>query len=403
MFEGLKSRLQKVQEKLGSSIKAVVTSTPEEEEIQQPLIGEASPVQVEPVVSEPPTEPEVEEIPPEVVEPVLEPKGLPEPVVTPAPRPDISPKVKEPKEEPAPEKKEKVGFFKKMKVFVKERELILAESDVKDVLDELEIVLLENDVALPVTDEILRHIRHDLIGSHRKIGTSPDTIVMETLKSALLDVLGEGFDLPAYIRSHDRPVKILFTGVNGTGKTTTVAKVGAFLLKSGFSVGIGAGDTFRAGAIEQIDIHAERLGIKVIQHQQGGDPSAVLFDTVQYAVSHQIDVVLADTAGRFHNRANLMNQLAKVRRVMKPDLVVYVDEAVAGNDAVIRAEEFEKTVGADAVVLTKADMDPKGGAAISIAHTIGKPLMFLGVGQGYDDLIPFTPAAVVDDLLGGES
>jgi fused signal recognition particle receptor len=403
MFEGLKSRLQKVQEKLGSSIKAVVTSTPEEEEIQQPLIGEASPVQVEPVVSEPPTEPEVEEIPPEVVEPVLEPKGLPEPVVTPAPRPDSSPKVKEPKEEPAPEKKEKVGFFKKMKVFVKERELILAESDVKDVLDELEIVLLENDVALPVTDEILRHIRHDLIGSHRKIGTSPDTIVMETLKSALLDVLGEGFDLPAYIRSHDRPVKILFTGVNGTGKTTTVAKVGAFLLKNGFSVVIGAGDTFRAGAIEQIDIHAERLGIKVIQHQQGGDPSAVLFDTVQYAVSHQIDVVLADTAGRFHNRANLMNQLAKVRRVMKPDLVVYVDEAVAGNDAVIRAEEFEKTVGADAVVLTKADMDPKGGAAISIAHTIGKPLMFLGVGQGYDDLIPFTPAVVVDDLLGGES
>ena len=173
--------------------------------------------------------------------------------------------------EPAPEKKEKVGFFKKMKVFVKERELILAESDVKDVLDELEIVLLENDVALPVTDEILRHIRHDLIGSHRKIGTSPDTIVMETLKSALLDVLGEGFDLPAYIRSHDRPVKILFTGVNGTGKTTTVAKVGAFLLKNGFSVVIGAGDTFRAGAIEQIDIHAERLGIKVIQHQQGGD------------------------------------------------------------------------------------------------------------------------------------
>ena len=404
MFEGLKSRLQKVQEKLGSSIKAVVTSTPEEEEVQQPLIGEASPVQVEPVVSEPPTEPEVEEIPPEVAEPVLESHGLPEPVVTPAPRPDISPKVKEPKEEPpAPEKKEKVGFFKKMKVFVKERELILAESDVKDVLDELEIVLLENDGALPVTEEILRHIRHDLIGSHRKIGTSPDTIVMETLKSALLDVLGEGFDLPAYIRSHDRPVKILFTGVNGTGKTTTVAKVGAFLLKNGFSVVIGAGDTFRAGAIEQIDIHAERLGIKVIQHQQGGDPSAVLFDTVQYAVSHQIDVVLADTAGRFHNRANLMNQLAKVRRVMKPDLVVYVDEAVAGNDAVIRAEEFEKTVGADAVVLTKADMDPKGGAAISIAHTIGKPLMFLGVGQGYDDLIPFTPAAVVDDLLGGES
>jgi fused signal recognition particle receptor len=409
MFEGLKSRLQKVQQKLGSSIKAAVASTPEEEEVQQPQIGDTSSVQVETVLSEFSTASEADEfVSSTVVEPVLEPEVVPEPVVTPVTHQDLSPKVKQPAEEPSivppvPEKKEKVGFFKKMKVFVKERELILAESDVKDVLDELEMVLLENDVALPVTEEILRHIRHDLIGSHRKIGTSPDLIVMETLKDALLDVLGEGFDLPAYIRSHDRPVKILFTGVNGTGKTTTVAKVGAFLLKNGFSVVIGAGDTFRAGAIEQIDIHAERLGIKVIQHQQGGDPSAVLFDTVQYAVSHQIDVVLADTAGRFHNRANLMNQLAKVKRVMKPDLVVYVDEAVAGNDAVIRAEEFEKTVGADAVVLTKADMDPKGGAAISIAHTIGKPLMFLGVGQGYEDLIPFTPATVVDDLLGGES
>ena len=407
MFEGLKSRLQKVQQKLGSSIKAVVASTPEEDEVQQPLLGQVLPVQVEPVAPELPTAPEMEEFaPPMVFEP--EPAVVSEPVVKPGPRSDLSSKEKHPKEEssiatPVLEKKEKVGIFQKMKVFVKERELILAESDVKDVLDELEMVLLENDVALPVTEEILRHIRHDLIGSHRKIGTSPDTIVMEALKGALLDVLGEGFDLPAYIRAHDRPVKILFTGVNGTGKTTTVAKVGAFLQKNGFSVVIGAGDTYRAGAIEQIDIHAERLGIKVIQHKQGGDPSAVLFDTVQYAVSHQIDVVLADTAGRFHNRANLMNQLAKVRRVMKPDLVVYVDEAVAGNDAVIRAEEFEKTVGADAVVLTKADMDPKGGAAISIAHTIGKPLMFLGVGQGYEDLIPFIPATVVNDLLGGES
>jgi len=138
----------------------------------------------------------------------------------------------------------------------------------------------------------------------------------------------------------------------------------------------------------------------VIQHQAGADPSAVLFDAVQYAQAHRIDAVLADTAGRFHNRANLMNQLEKIRRVMKPDLVVYVDEAVAGNDAVVRAYEFEKTVGADAVILTKADMDSKGGAAISIAHTIGKPVMFLGTGQGYDDIIPFSPDRVVGELLG---
>jgi fused signal recognition particle receptor len=219
----------------------------------------------------------------------------------------------------------------------------------------------------------------------------------------LLNVLGKGFNLEEYVRTHVRPVKILFTGVNGTGKTTTVAKIGAYLKKHGYTVVIGAGDTYRAGAIEQIGVHAERIGIKIIQHQEGADPSAVIFDAVQYAVSHKIDVVLADTAGRFHTKANLMNQLEKIRRVMKPDLIVYVDEAVAGNDAIVRAAEFDRTVGADAVILTKADMDSRGGAAISIAHTIGKPLMFLGTGQGYDDIMPFDPAQVVEDLLGSDT
>jgi fused signal recognition particle receptor len=290
-------------------------------------------------------------------------------------------------------------FVSRVKVLITDREFVISEKDIEEPLFELEMGLLESDVALPVTEEIISHIRNDLTGSRRKIGESVDGIVINALRDALLEVLGEGFDLVSYIRNHERPVKILFTGVNGTGKTTTVAKIGSYLKKNGFSVVIGAGDTFRAGAIEQIDVHATRLGIKVIQHQQGGDPSAVLFDAVQYANAHKIDVVLADTAGRFHNRANLMSQLEKIRRVMQPDLIVYVDEAVAGNDAVVRAFEFEKTVGADAVVLTKADMDSKGGAAISISHTIGKPLMFLGVGQGYDDIIPFSPQKVVDELL----
>ncbi len=291
-------------------------------------------------------------------------------------------------------------FVNKLKTFVIDRELIITDSELAGALSDLEIMLLESDVALPVTDAIIGHVKRDLVGRHRRIGQSVDTLVVGTLRAALLDVLGKGFDLPEYIRSHERPVKILFTGVNGTGKTTTVAKVGAFLKKQGFSVVIGAGDTYRAGAIEQIDIHAERIGIKIIQHQQGADPSAVLFDAVQYAVSHKIDVVLADTAGRLHTKANLMNQLEKIRRVMKPDLIVYVDEAVAGNDAIVRAAEFDKTIGADAVVLTKADMDSRGGAAISIAHTIGKPLMFLGTGQAYDDIMPFSPRSVVEELLG---
>ncbi|MDI3506508.1 MAG: fused signal recognition particle receptor [Methanomicrobiaceae archaeon] len=298
------------------------------------------------------------------------------------------------------EEREKPTLISRVKVFVREREILIQEKDIEEPLSELEMVLLENDVALPVTDEIISRMRAELVGRHRRIGDSVDDLVVSTLRSALCGVLGEGFDLLRYVEEHERPVKILFTGVNGTGKTTTVAKVGHYLQKNGFSVVIGAGDTFRAGAIEQIVTHADRLGIRVVRHQPGADPSAVLFDAVQYAKAHNIDVVLADTAGRFHNRANLMNQLEKIRRVMKPDLVVYVDEAVAGNDAVIRADEFNRTVGTDAVVLTKADMDPRGGAAISIAHTVGKPILFLGTGQGYDDIMPFEPRAMVDELLG---
>ena len=288
----------------------------------------------------------------------------------------------------------------KFKTFIIDRELVISEKELAGALDELEITLLESDVALPVTDAVIAHVKKDLIGKHRRIGQSVDSLVVGTLKAALLNVLGKGFDLTEYIKNHEPPVKILFTGVNGTGKTTTVAKIGFYLKQKGFTVVIGAGDTYRAGAIEQIEVHAERIGIKIIQHRQGADPSAVLFDAVQYAVSHKIDVVLADTAGRFHTKSNLMSQLEKIRRVMKPDLVIYVDEAIAGNDAVVRALEFDRTVGADAVVLTKADMDSRGGAAISIAHTIKKPLMFLGTGQAYDDIIPFSPEGMVEELLG---
>lgn len=352
MFGGLKAKLQAARSRLGSSIQNVVSA---------PAGGAGAPA--------------IPQAPPH------EPGG---PAAAPA----------------TPETPAQPGLVDKFRVFVIDRELIVSEKDVSDALSELEMTLLESDVALPATDAIIAHVKKSLVGKHRKIGESVDSLVVRALRDALLDVLGRGFDLQAYIRSHPRPVKILFTGVNGTGKTTTVAKIGYFLKNQGFSVVIGAGDTYRAGAIEQIGVHAERLGIKIIQHPEGGDPSAVLFDTVQYATSHKIDVVLADTAGRFHNKANLMSQLDKIKRVMKPDLVVYVDEAVAGNDAVTRAAEFDKTVGADAVVLTKADMDSRGGAAISIAHTIGKPLMFIGTGQSYDDIAPFEPVQVVDELLG---
>ncbi|MDT8358601.1 MAG: signal recognition particle-docking protein FtsY, partial [Methanomicrobiaceae archaeon] len=300
-------------------------------------------------------------------------------------------------------KKEAPSLADRVRVLVKEGELVLGEKDVEEPLEELQIILLENDVAYPTAEAIVDALREELVGGHRKIRSSVDALVAGALRDALLKVLGEGFSLTAYIDSHERPVKVLFTGVNGTGKTTTIAKVAHYLREQGYSVVIGSGDTYRAGADEQIKTHADRVGVKVIRHQHGADPSAVLFDAVQYAKAHGIDVILADTAGRFHNRANLMNQLAKIRRVMNPDLVIYVDEAVAGNDAVIRAEEFNAAVGTDAVVLTKADMDPKGGAAISITHTIGKPVMFLGTGQGYGDIMPFSPQKMLDDLLEGEA
>jgi fused signal recognition particle receptor len=404
MFEGLKGKLAGVRSRLGG----VISENAEEAAPTEPVLSSEPPAMASPASPQEPTASSSEISSPEAAEPWL--GGTAEPAKrswSVFRRKAEEPEAPAHEEAPVPDAdvgeaadREKAGLFTKLKVLVTERELILKEDDVREVLDELEIVLLESDVALDVTEEIIDHVRRDLVGRHRKFRESPDEIVIETLRDALLDVLGEGFDLPAYIRAHERPVRILFTGVNGTGKTTTVAKVGAYLKREGFSVVIAAGDTFRAGAIEQIDIHAERLGIRVIQHKQGGDPSAVIFDAVEYARAHGLDVVLADTAGRFHNKQNLMNQLGKIRRVMKPDLVFYVDEAVAGNDAVVRAEEFDKTVGADGIVLTKADMDPKGGAAISIAHTIGKPLVFLGTGQGYDDLAPFTPAGMVEDLLG---
>lgn len=365
MFEGLRNKLQNIREKFGTSIKDAAGSDLREEErpVEQPS---------------PTPQPEA------VSKSVLPEEKARETPVVPA---QVEPK------KPA-------GLVSRFKSLVIERELVLSEKDIEEPLNDLEMVLLENDVALDVSDAIIASMRKDLVGKHRKIGRSVGDLVDMALRGALLNVLGDGLDLLTYVDSHERPVKILVTGVNGTGKTTSIAKMAHYLMKNGYSVVLGAGDTFRAGAIDQIAEHGRRLNVKVIHHQEGSDPAAVLFDTVDYAKAHGIDVVLGDTAGRFHNRKNLMSQLDKIRRVVKPDLVVYVDEAVAGNDAVVRAKDFNDLVGTDAVMLTKADMDPRGGAAISIAQTIGKPILFLGTGQGYDDIVPFRPGDVVDELLG---
>lgn len=279
-------------------------------------------------------------------------------------------------------------------------ETILDEKDLKKPLEELEIALLESDTALSVVEELTRRVKAELAGKTVKRGTNTEELVENTLKGALLDILSaEKLDFDEFVAKGEKPLNIAFIGVNGTGKTTTIAKVAQKLLSAGHSVVIAAADTYRAGATEQIEQHASNLGVKLIKHQYGSDPAAVVYDALKYAKANRIEVVLADTAGRMHTSVNLMEQLRKICRVTKPDMVIFVDEAVAGNDAVERAKKFDEVVGIDASILTKLDIDMKGGAAISIAHSTSKPIIFMGTGQGYGDLEKFDAEWLVDKLL----
>ncbi|MBU4454026.1 MAG: signal recognition particle-docking protein FtsY [Euryarchaeota archaeon] len=295
---------------------------------------------------------------------------------------------------------EKIGFIQKIKAAVLEQEFIIEEKSIKDHLWELEVALLESDVALPVAEKIVDNVKTELVGSRRKIGSDAGKIVENALRHAISKVISvDSFDFDTFIKSCAKPVTIVFVGVNGTGKTTTIAKMAQRFKEQGYSVVIAAGDTFRAGAIEQIEIHAEALGIKLIKHQEGADPAAIIYDAIQFAKAKHKDVVLADTAGRLHTNINLMDQLRKVCRVNNPNLIIFVDEAVAGNDAVERARLFNSAVPFNGTILTKQDADAKGGAAISIAYTTGKPILFLGVGQSYKDLVKFDPNWLLDRLF----
>ena len=279
--------------------------------------------------------------------------------------------------------------------------IIIEEEDLEDPLWELEMALLESDVEMSVAEEILETIREKMIGETRKQVDTTGELVERALHDALLDVIQVGqFDFDERIEAADKPVTIIFTGVNGVGKTTSIAKLSEYLADRGYSVVLANGDTYRAGANEQIQKHAENLDRKLISHEQGGDPAAVLYDGVKYAESNDIDVVLGDTAGRLHTSDDLMAQLEKIGRVVDPDMTLFVDEAVAGQDAVQRAKKFNEAAEIDGAILTKADADSSGGAAISIAYVTGKPILFLGVGQGYDDLERFDPELLVDRLLG---
>jgi fused signal recognition particle receptor len=278
--------------------------------------------------------------------------------------------------------------------------IVLDADDLDAPLQEFELALLGADVAMEAAEAITDGVRERLEGETRGVTTGTGSVVESAIREALVDVLA--VDAPSFedqLRAVDPPVVIVFTGVNGVGKTTSIAKLARYLEERGFSSVLANGDTYRAGAAEQLGEHAEALGRPYVAHEDGGDPAAVCYDAVEYAEANGVDVVLADTAGRLHTSDDLMAQLEKIDRVVDPDLTIFVDEAVAGQDAVERAREFDAAAEIDGAILTKADADASGGAAVSIAHVTGTPIHFLGTGQGYDDLEPFDPEAFVDDLL----
>jgi fused signal recognition particle receptor len=300
--------------------------------------------------------------------------------------------------------KEKLGIFQRkvdeeIKAEKKKTGLGFREGKIEDILWALELILLESDVAQPVIEKIKVQIKKELAA--QKIGRDVKNAVEKALKNAISEVLvSNTINFDNVINQEGKPVKIMFVGVNGSGKTTVIAKIAYLLKEKGLSCVLAASDTFRAGAIEQIAVHAEKLGVKLIKHQSGSDPAAVAYDAVEHARARKKDVVLIDTAGRMQTNVNLMDEMKKIKRIAAPDLVVFVGDALTGNDAVNQASAFNDAVGIDAVVLTKIDADAKGGAALSVAYTIGKPIMFLGTGQEYKDLIAFNPEWMVNRLFG---
>jgi fused signal recognition particle receptor len=277
----------------------------------------------------------------------------------------------------------------------------IREATLQDVLDELEIVLLQSDVALPVVEQIRKDVGADLSAKKIRLGANAESAIRDSFEHSVRKILARPpFDLLATIRAHQpKPYIVMFVGVNGTGKTTTVAKLAHWLSGEKVGVVIAAGDTFRAGAIEQLLVHGERLGIRVVRQLEGSDPAAVAFDAVQHAKARGLDVVLIDTAGRQHTNLNLVEEAKKIRRVVSPNLTIFVGDALSGNDVVEQARLFQEALGIDGLILNKLDADAKGGAALSVTFVTGKPVFFVGVGQGYTDIRPFDPDWMVKRLL----
>ena len=284
------------------------------------------------------------------------------------------------------------------------RERKLSEDELEEVAYQFQLALIEGDVALGVAEKLTDQVKESLAGAKMERGEEASGEVKKALMASLEKTFSSAGspDILSKIKeknSRGEPYIILFLGINGTGKTTTIAKFGAMLKKNGVSVVTAAGDTHRPGAIEQLTEHADRIAMKVVSQRYGADPAAVGRDGLLYAKAHHIDCLLIDTAGRMQTNQNLMEEMAKIVRVVNPDFKIFIGDSLTGNDAVSQAELFNKYTGFDGVILTKADADVRGGAALSIVFSTGKPVLYLGVGQEYGDLIPFDYRKFIDSLF----
>ena len=388
MFDSLKSKLKNLFKK-GEKLDAesVYKEEPEAPAVQETAVPEVP-------VTETPVQ---ETVPEQVSEPKRE---EPAPEVKPEPAPAPAPKKEEKKEDrkgkPVKGKNKRSDEMLSSSFLSKK----IKDDPLDDILDELEVTLLESDVAYPVVQEIIVGVRNNLAGKKYGREYTLEEIVELAVKEAVSDVLRINvFDFDAWLAEQKKPTVIMFIGINGTGKTTAIAKIANRLKQEGRSVVLAACDTFRAGAIEQLSIHADKLNVKIVKSVQDADPASVAYDAIEHARSKMKDVVLIDTAGRMQTNNNLIAEMKKIVKVAKPDLKIFVGDSLAGNDAVEQAKVFDEAVGIDAIILTKIDTDAKGGAALSIAKTIGKPIAFVCDGQEYEDIEKFDADWMLERLF----
>jgi len=302
--------------------------------------------------------------------------------------------IKEIEKEVEPEE-EKKGFFSSIKEKITTKKI--SKEQFEKIFWDLEVALLENNVAVEVIEKIKDDLTQEVVDKPLPRGKIEETVTT-TLKTSIEQLLKvDSFNLLEKIKAK-KPFVICFFGINGSGKTTTIAKIAKLLLNNNLSVVLAASDTFRAASIEQLQFHADKLGVKLIKHNYGSDPAAVAFDAVKYAKSKAVDVVLIDTAGRIHSNINLTDEMKKIVRVAKPDLKVFVGESITGNDCTEQAKKFNEAIGIDGIILAKADVDEKGGAAISVSYVTQKPIIYIGTGQNYADLKEFDSSVVMNSL-----